>query len=1192
MSQAKKLQIDQLGMGESHLIEANAGTGKTYAIANLFLRFVLEKTPIKNLLVVTFSNAASDELRGRIRKRLHEARSMFEAGTINEKEDIFFRSLLERYPDGTLRNEAKQRLALALLDISDASIYTIHSFCQQALSDQAFSSGQAFELEQADDNKLKSQAIQDWWRKRTYELSPNELSEFHNIFNTIESLKKQIAPLLKTPSPVIYPTAPDSINEIKNKLRNELDNMAQLWLTQGETARELLLSSGSCLNRKSHNINKLQYIIKSLDNVLLQTIPGFPQVKELAAISRTSFKFNKTATDEIRDRFNIEVFTQSERLLSLIKETHPLIKLYELNSARRFVQRQLTIMKQKQGLLSFDDMIAYLHHALHHNGNSSNELATRLAQYYPLILIDEFQDTDPLQYAIFNRIHKADDKHTLIMIGDPKQAIYGFRGGDIFTYMQARREVSQHWSLATNWRSTPEIIDAVNTFFGMDNAFTYSDISYIPSEAAPDDLRKARSLFIDNEPAPAIIVEDLPRNDENRVQAKTHIEKHVHQAVASRIAELLYNRCTIGKEPLKPADIAILVRESKEATAIKQELLKHGIHAVSAGKDNIWESDEAIGLRLLLEAALLPDDRQCLRQAAAAPFLKLGTEELLKLTTSPSYWGAWVELIYKTGSIWQKRSFMPAFQTLIQGLASVLNLEKQMGLPNPAVWLSRVPNPERCLTNLFHLAELLQQASKEHPGGEQLIAWMKQQQGVNDDEYQLRLESDEDLVKITTVHNSKGLEFPVVFVPYLWHCKPVDYRNNTIMSWHKENNGIFQHYFCPWRDENDPVFKLAEHERLAEDIRLAYVALTRAASHCHIIFGAANYSLGGHSGRTALSWLLSDCKTNFDNERFSVDPDAVSLETLKHKNNIKVIPPRENLAAQVIKTELTSCDNLEVACIDRKIRMNWQIGSYSAMTRNVHQATRVSLKSDSNDFALNYKAGANVGSFLHELLEFINPAQDIPLQLKKLLPSLIIRHNQDKNQDPEPLAVWLHNILHTPLDNNGLVLANLNPEHRLCELEFSLSVKQVDCNKLNTLLRNNSRPELPALEFKNFQGMVTGVIDLVFEHEGKYYLADYKSNLLGRHLGDYTADILNNAIADRRYDLQYLIYTLALHRHLRQRIQNYDYKHHFGGVYYLFLRAMRPETGNDYGIYFTLPDYELIRLLDEEIFASGLKKSA
>lgn len=1193
MSSQKTLQIDQLKAGQSHLIEANAGTGKTYAIANLFLRFILEGTKIQNLLVVTFSNAATDELRGRIRKRLHQAHTMLEAGTVDDKEDDFFKSLPDCYSKGDHRNKAIQRIKLALLDISDAPIYTIHSFCQQALGDQAFSSGQAFELEQADDSELRRSAIQDWWRQRTYNLSADELSEFLEVFSGLDQVDKKVALLLKTPSLVIHPQPLNDISAIKTNLNNELIKMAELWKTQGVTARELLLSDDYHLNRKSHSFKRLNNVIHALDEALLKEAPCFPDIKILSAITLSSFKFKNSATTKIKAKFDIAVFTQSEQLLLLKNKVEKIVTTYELSNAYKFIQQQVTTTKRKQGLLSFDDMINYLHHALHDNEASSNELATQLSTRYPLILIDEFQDTDPLQYAIFNRIHKAGGNHTLIMIGDPKQAIYGFRGGDIFTYMQARREANQHWSLATNWRSTPEIIDAINNMFNQDNSFTYKDISYIPSQAAPDDKCKARSLFINHKPEPALIVEDLPRNDKGEAQAKGQIEKHVHQAVAKRIAELLSDStCTIGETVLQPSDIAILVREGKEATAVKQALLKHGIHAVSAGKDNIWESDEALGLRLILEAALLPDDRKLLRQAATAAFLKLDANDLLKLTTTASHWGAWVELIHQIGSIWKKRGFMPAFQTLLQGLSSVLNLTEKNGSSVPAVWLSRVTDPERCLTNLFHLAELLQQASKEHSGGEQLLVWMKHQQNINDNEHQLRLESDEELVKILTIHNSKGLEFPVVFVPYLWHCKPVDYRHNTTMKWHEEKQGSFQHYFCPWHDKDNPAFKLAEHERMAEDVRLAYVALTRASSHCHVIFGAANYLYGGHSGRTALAWLLSDCKTDLDSERFSVTPGSISLAALKDKDNIKVIPPREDLAPQAIKTETTSADDLEAASIDRKIRTNWQIGSYSAMTRNVHQVTRVSSNADSNDFALNYKAGANVGNFLHQLLELINPAQKILPQLERLLPTLVIRHNQDSKQDIEQLANWLHNILHTPLDESGPVLANIASHHRLCELEFSLRTRQIDCRKLDVLLRQYSERDLPPLDFKTFQGMVTGVIDLVFEYNGKYYLADYKSNLLGRRLEDYTADKLDEAIANRRYDLQYLIYTLALHRHLRQRIPDYDYQRHFGGVYYLFLRAMQPQTGKKYGIDFIQPDYTLIQKLDEEIFAFELEKTA
>lgn len=1189
-----ELRIESLTQGCVHLIEANAGTGKTYAIANLFLRFVLEGIAVQNLLVVTFTRAATDELRGRIRKRLNQARLMLAANAnAQDDEDDFFCALAERYPEGNTREQAVQRLALALLDIHEAPIYTIHGFCQQALTDQAFSSGQPFELEQADDNELKRRAMQDWWRQRTYALDKNELADFHQLLPDFNTLSERLAPLLKVPAPTLQPAPVDDMSQAENELQTELKSLARLWQEQGHEARERLLNHAALSRTKTNGQNKehLISVLDELDEMLCQDSPVLPHATLLSRIAHRQLDFKKTGKN-ISD-FDCEPFYQAEHLLRLMESLRYKRLVSELAKAGAYVLHQITAIKQRQGLLAFDDMIKQLHQALHTDDLAAHKLSRQLATQYPLILVDEFQDTDTLQYAIFRRIHAAIDSHTLIMIGDPKQAIYGFRGADIFTYMQARREASQRWSLSTNWRSTPEMIEAVNNLFNASNAFTYADIPYEPSRAAPAHKCKARPLIIDGKPESALLVQDLPRRDDGKVNNKDNTYAHVHQAVAQRIAKLLGNsNAYIGEQRLRPADIAILVRTGNEANKVRQTLLEQGVRAVSVGKDNIWKSDEADGLRRLLEAALLPQDRQLLRQALSTAFFNLNTEELLAIMTSPRRWSAWVELIHETGRLWQQRGFMPAFQALLHGLGPVLDPATENSMTKPARWLSKIVDPERTLTNLFHLAELLQQASKEHPGGEQLLAWMQQQQNLeNKEEHQLRLESDEELVKIVTVHASKGLEFPLVFVPYLWSCRPADHKKNLSMSWHEENNGLFHHYYSPWLDTDNPAINIAEHERLAEDIRLAYVALTRASSHCHVFFGGVG-SGKGHAGQTALAWLLSSHEWDLDQQRFEIKPADISLQSLMDKPNITFIPAQQDLTPVPISMATAMPGSLDVQQITRKIRSNWHIGSYSAMTRNVHQATRISAKTGSDDFALKFEAGAHVGSFLHTLLEHIDPGQDLLAQIKRRIPSLSVRYGLDPKQDPVPLTGWIHNILHTPLSENSMTLASLMKGHTLRELEFDLGANNVECEQLDALLRRSSTHELPALNFNHFQGMITGVIDLVFEQHGKYFIADYKSNLLGRCLDDYTAEKLAAEISARRYDLQYLIYSLALHRHLRQRIPDYDYERDFGGVYYLFLRAMRPESGAHHGVYFNRPEASLIEKLDNKVFNFDRKKTA
>ncbi len=1157
--------IAALATGHAHLIEANAGTGKTYAIANLYLRFVLEGHRVRELLVVTFTRAATDELRGRIRKRLTEAHSLLESEKIEENTDTYFASLPERYPEGKAREHALRNLDLAILEISEAPIHTIHGFCQQALTDWAFASGQAFDLEQADDSELTERALKDWWRHQTYMLDLPELDLLRCVLPNLNALKKHLAHLLSANKPEL---APPPAPSAKETILHALEQLADAWRQEHQEIRALLLDRDAPLNRNSHQIATLEKHLDLLDTCLLGDTIRPPSEDTLNRLSRRNFKFKGKPDADTRKRFDRPALHHTANLLDVLRSQRPRYLSSLLADAVDFVRQQVTRAKQRQGQISFDDMIERLHQALH-EGEGAERLAEELAHQFPVILVDEFQDTDALQYAIFRRIHQAAEDHTLILIGDPKQAIYAFRGGDIFTYMQASREADRHWSLTTNWRSTPEMIDAINNLFSGNNPFAYKDIPYSDSDTPPD--CKARSLVVDGKTVPALRVEDLPRKDNGNSYDKKGGTAWVCESVAGHIAWLLQpGRARLSDRPLQPGDIAILVTANEQGAAVREALHDRGVRAVSAGRDSIWETHEAESLRLLLEAALLPRERGLLRQALACDLLALRYEEIDSLIADTERWGNWADLLTETGRRWQEHGFMSGFQHLLHGLGEVLD---------EAAWLDRQSDPERSLTNLLHLAELLQTASREHPGGERLLAWMKAQQKSTqeDEERQLRLESDANLVKILTIHKSKGLQFPVVFVPWLWSRKEPTKADSPV-EWHEPHGGGFRHLYAPAGDEKGAI--IADHEQLAEEVRKAYVALTRAESHCHLYLGSA----GENAGRSALAWLISDQSHDFAQGPFDLGAENVSPERLRGRKNIEVIEPQTWPPDLRLPDTATDEGPLGRSELTRVIRQNWRIGSFSAMTAGIHQATRATAASGSERFALRYPAGAHVGSFLHTLLERLNPARPLRPQIEDMARWIFAAHGIPDDpvaRDLDELANWMEAVLHTPLNSDNLTLARLSPGDVLRELEFDLGAGLIEANRIDVLLDGDGNR--PPLDFRAFQGMLNGIIDLVFEYQGRYYIADYKSNLLGRQLEDYRPERLRAEIDARRYDLQYLLYLLALHRHLKSRLPDYDYDTHMGGAWYLFLRAMTPETGPRYGVFFDRPPRDLIERLDQDV---------
>ncbi|MBS1201928.1 MAG: exodeoxyribonuclease beta subunit, partial [Chromatiaceae bacterium] len=439
--------------------------------------------------------------------------------------------------------------------------------------------------------------------------------------------------------------------------------------------------------------------------------------------------------------------------------------------------------------------------------------------------------------------------------------------------------------------------------------------------------------------------------------------------------------------------------------------------------------------------------------------------------------------------------------------------------------------------------------------------------------------------QIVTVHASKGLEYPVVFVPYLWSCKPRT--KDELLGFHQGGEACLD----AGSDAIDTHLPLAEQERLAEDVRLAYVALTRAESALYLVWGRAG-SRPGHAGQTALGYLLhpgqhsrqlaTELPAAFAGLA-SLDPDLKRLAE-SAGGDIAVEPLPQTAAGGLQRVPDTSLE-LAPRPFTGRIAADWRVSSFSALTRELHSGPAAPREEAADDLALRFPAGSHVGSYLHLLLERLDFQGDVAQQVLEHSAQIAPRFNLDHGRYGHDAAVLLERVVRTPLDPAGLHLAQVATGQRLNELEFDLATRTVDIVSLNGLLSETAGESLPPLQVETFQGMVTGVIDLVFVHDGLFYIADYKSNLLGGRFESYGEEGLRAAVHERRYDLQYLLYTLALHRYLGARLPGYDYGRQFGGVYYLFLRGMRPETGAGCGVYFRRPERSVVDRLDRQVFA-------
>jgi len=1160
-----------------NLIEASAGTGKTYTIANLFIRYILDGTGCSEILVVTFTNAATEELKGRIRSRLADLLQFLKCP--GESEDTFFTCIIEQNQEASGKERIIDRITLAIRTMDEAAIYTIHGFCQRVLADYAFFSGQPYDNEFiADDEEFWCQALQDWWRINTYELDAGQARLFLSAVGTIEELGRRLLSLRGVQPRRLEPQAPESLEELYaqwDQLGPSLLQIAAIWKERSATIITILSKSRALSQAKASPYGKHRFkdTIGRIDRYL--NGPGLVANLEIlfllsiTCLDKYSTESKRGSDPALREAF----FMQCQEIWVQIDRVVAKARVRILQEASQFSRKHAASAREKRRLMTYDDQLLQVHTAL--KGRLGKELAQNLRQSFPVAMIDEFQDTDRIQYEIFREIYGQTKRSVLTLIGDPKQSIYRFRGSDLLTYIQARRDAGdQSFSLDTNWRSTPELVRAVNTLFSLrQSPFIYDEaIRFAPVKAAQ--TRDAGQKNDTGPFHPSMTIWKIPPNPTGKPLSRTAAREAVASATAGTILELLQGGET------EACEIAVLVRTNDEGRLIRYALQALGVLAVAIARDNIYQTPEAFGLETLLEAIASPEDRQLARNALASELLGLDYPEIDCRISDESRWQNWINGIHELHERWRQYGFMAMFHGLLQRQAI-------------AERLAAADNAERRLTNLIHIAELLQQASVLHPAPASLVRWLtRQRNDPGSHETEVRLESDDALVRIVTIHSSKGLEFPVVFVPFAWACRPIEDQAENLIAF-SDRNGTACLDAGPSSEARSRSLCLAEKERLAEDIRLLYVALTRAERKLYLSWGRVDSRRRDLSGKSALAYLLHSAQTpgtlteslpNAWTDETDLDADLRTL-CQAAEGSIAMVDLPESAANYWQSIPNEHKQPIRLGQFTGRIRDNWKVASFSGMTRNVHQVRNYGSSHSGQDRILQFPAGTRTGSFMHLVLENLDFQGDIGPQAEKLWLRFAPRFGLNAPDHLETLVQWLNNIIQTSLDQNELSLSQIACNRCLHEMEFDFSLEHGAIEELNRVLARNAGKTLEPIEYDDFEGIVTGIIDLVFEHKGRFYLVDYKTNFLGATLNDYRPDKLEDEILDRRYDLQYLLYTVALHRYLGQRLPCYRYETHFGGVYYLFLRAMRPGDTDSRGIFHVCPNPEIIQVLDRTVFA-------
>ena len=1187
---AKTLNTLRFPLYGELLIEASAGTGKTYTIAGLYLRLLLGHGPVMEegeeagercaherplsvteILVVTFTEAATAELRGRIRARIHEARLAFLRGSVPEPgKDPLLAGLLAEVGDHEL---AARRLLAAERQMDEAAVFTIHGFCQRMLKQNAFESGALFETEfLTDDSQLRLQAVSDYWRAEFYPVDEALARAVRKLWPSPSALLREMNGWLDNSELAILPALGDeTLAERHRQAMARIEGIKVQWLAQVDEIRRQTDGQISRYTGKNY-----EGWLSKIADWAQDPASGYAIPKELERFGQQVLEENLKKGGAVP---TLPLFGEIDALLA----SRPGIRDLILQRAARVVRERMQASKRQAHQLSFDDLLKDLDGAL--GSGLGERLCERIRATYRVAMIDEFQDTDPQQYRIFHRLYGGRQDTALLMIGDPKQAIYGFRGADIFTYIQARRNVSAHYTLGRNYRSSAALVTAVNGLFERaKDPFIYeADIPFLPVEAQG----KSKALTLEGQAAPVLHCWQLGGQPTfNRGEYQSLMAR----ATAAEIHRLLSlareGEALIGEAPLKAGDIAVLVRTGAEGRLVQQELARLAIASVYlSNRESVLAQVEAREILLILHACQNPSEERSLRAALATGLFDLDARALDELASDERAWESAVQEFMEYRSLWHRNGVLAMLRTLLHRR-------------NLAASLLASPYGERRLTNFLHLAELLQQISCELDGEYALLRWLGE--AVNHPNGQvaeqvLRLESERKLVQIVTIHKSKGLEYPLVFLPFI--CS---HRAAELPLYHAEVEG--QNRTILDLTEAEGSLAEADRERLAEDLRLLYVALTRGVYATWLglapVRAGAGKSEQTDLHHTAIGYLLQQGEAG----------DASTLSTAlgelaRALPGVAVCEPSLTRPAP-LPAEQTSLGEPLVRRFEGRLERDWWISSYSGLAAQglghgkgvlanpgfddeVVTEAAIPLPEEAPQPSIfSFPKGARPGTLLHSLFETIDFQSAEGEELCAHIATLLTQEGFDESWAPV-LQQQVEAVLDTQLDTafgEPVRLRDLSAERKQVELEFFLPMERVTakdltalCQRLDPLSAGNK-----PLSFSTVQGMLKGFIDLVFEWQGRWYLLDYKSNHLGMSPADYGRPALERAMQEHRYDLQYQLYSLALHRLLALRLPGYDFDQHFGGVYYLFLRGM-PQGG----VFHTRPSRELVLGLDE-LFSKGV----
>ncbi len=1142
------------------LVEASAGTGKTFSLGVLYLRAVMEKeADVDGILAVTFTNAAVAELKDRVRRFAEQALycTVSEAADgsaasdeADEADPLIFQSVKRAV---TVKGEKRVRLMLKkmLSSMDEAHIYTIHGFCQRVLDEHGFLSKSRFETAIIpDDSEYIREAAEDFYKRE------------------IERHSSGVAFFLKEGCGL----SPDKIARLAGSVLNkqgleivsdEVDvflldrtweRIKTVWQRDSRGISDFLKTAEQLKRRKDvYRQDSLADLLAEFEYAVASDIVDKGLITKLALSTvKKETKKNKSVGETYPFQ---EFFRACEDFLTAGEA----VRGYLFKKGAVYIRERIREKKRGQNQRTFNDLLFDVHKAVCENGGH-NKLVRLLRKKYRIGFIDEFQDTDKCQWEIFHAVFVAGGR-PLFLIGDPKQAIYSFRGADVFSYIHAKRHtpgMKKRW-LNTNYRSSDRLVKAVNTVFlrrdKPGGPFLIEEIGYKPVVSSKKAAANTNPMTSRDREAymPFVIWK------EENVTARSNYAGEIETAVANELYDLLTVsplRITEAgcSRKIRPRDAAVLVVTHAQARAVKKVLDDINIPSVIGKSGSVFSTAAAYDMLTLLGACQMPLNTALVRGTLVTGLI--GTDETQVYNLNEADFERHLDRFRTYSRIWADQGIARMISACFSDYAVYDRLLKQV-------------SGERSLTNLRHAADLLHLREKETGAAPaELFSWLSDRISSAGDEahqeFEMNLESDESAVKIVTVHASKGLEYPVVFAPYFFAAPRAPERLDFSEAiYHDTDNRLVLDLRSGQFDKAAEAFR---REDCAEKLRLFYVAVTRASYLFYTML-----------------------PTGFKNREMA--PVFHFLEAFAAGEMPENAPvairelPSQKRPGLFYGADRHSVPLRTGPVFKGTIEPGGSVSSYSGIVRHqIHDG----FDTPGDDYTIiGFKRGADAGNALHDIFELLD--FEAPDTYEETVETVLARYNLrgDGNEWTGTVKACVENVMKSALACGDSVfsLGRIPPDKRTAEFEFYLNLNRVRQAEMVDILGS----DIGNIRFDELSGWLHGYIDLVFQAEGRYFVLDWKSNYLGPGESDYTPDNLAGVMNDYNYHLQYYIYTLAFNRFLEKRVRNYTYRDHFGGVYYLFLRGFsRPrdmERGDDTGIFFHRPDPGVIARLSRIVQA-------